>query len=846
MSTYQGPHVEVKQEFEINPGAVAVENLPSVSIATAYDVYVKESMGSSFGFKANTLEWPTNNKVVYNKSVAGQRNYDYYPAIAYANTPYGNIDLELTANENGFPVGSLVGSEVYDRTAFTIPGTEKIEGICQAIIPFYVKTSTVKIEANDLQTVVITNGSVVTARIRVGQKVFIKDTTWKEVGVVGVSPSDETRIRLSAPYTAAITAGTDIVIGAADGSTLRGIPDTIYDPMADFISAKVKVGDLLFISSRSITDSMDTPQIASVKSILDKNTLKFNTATPVGVDDLLSFKAFTAAPTNTINVTTYSVKRMLGFIQSYDFDDSSYPGVTISGVPGTGSKNNFTFLKTAGTIKKGDYIAVTNTHQEPTGATTNLHLYIVDTVETADDPLYWKVTVLTTDDLQTSDTNVDIANGNYLHAFWVRISTDITADFRAIRSEEHMVVKRITSLQDIATAWGSYDIHNDLAYMAFAQFSINGGRVLYGINVDSSASNLAAEYGEALEEMKMYDVYSHALGTTDAGVNALLPAYCDEQSDPYEGHERIATAVYDEKEAFLMGSDSFSVPIANHIITITGAFDPIVAGVTVGDLVEIYNASGTLLETATVTSTPTVVTEIHTDTELTTASGSIKVLCGRKDAQAILIHNLGFGNRRVTVAWPGWFYAQYNGNRILIPPYILSACVTGMDGGILVSQSFTNYNFTPPGLSNIELNTSSYFRKAQLDEIGSGGIDIMIQDARITNIIKSRHDLTSNMDAIEYRERSITKQADTCAKTIRSSVAPYAGRFNITDTLFVFLGKICSVVCNKLQKDGIIKKIAVTDISQDPVIIDKINFTVNATVFVAGNYYDITLYVKSR
>jgi hypothetical protein len=181
-----------------------------------------------------------------------------------------------------------------------------------------------------------------------------------------------------------------------------------------------------------------------------------------------------------------------------------------------------------------------------------------------------------------------------------------------------------------------------------------------------------------------------------------------------------------------------------------------------------------------------------------------------------------------------------------MPPYYIAAAICGMDGGKVVSQSFTNYSFTIPGLSNIELNTNTYFRKAQLDEIGGGGVDIMIQDSNITQSIKSRHDLTTNMDAVEYRERSIAKQADLSAKTIRNAVAPYVGKYNITPELIRFLGSVCTVVSSKLVKDGIIQKMSIISIKQDEVVVDKVNFLIEITVFVAGNYYDITLMVKSR
>jgi len=130
--------------------------------------------------------------------------------------------------------------------------------------------------------------------------------------------------------------------------------------------------------------------------------------------------------------------------------------------------------------------------------------------------------------------------------------------------------------------------------------------------------------------------------------------------------------------------------------------------------------------------------------------------------------------------------------------------------------------------------------------MGGGGVDVQIQDVRISQTIKSRHDLTGDMSAVELREWSITKQADVAAKTLRNATAPYIGKYNITNNLIKFLYKVCSVVCNKLLKDGILANISVKSIARDDVIVDKINFLVEATVFVAGNYYDITLYVKSR
>ena len=87
-----------------------------------------------------------------------------------------------------------------------------------------------------------------------------------------VAWDDETKIRLSSPYSAAITTGDGIVVGAADVSR-EDFPDTIYDPSADFVAKKVRVGDVVVLSSRSISGSLTTPLEATISSVVNKNTL---------------------------------------------------------------------------------------------------------------------------------------------------------------------------------------------------------------------------------------------------------------------------------------------------------------------------------------------------------------------------------------------------------------------------------------------------------------------------------------------------------------------------------------------------------------------------------------------
>jgi len=859
---YQGPNVQVRQQFVTSPGAVEIEDLPPTIVASAFDVYAKEKLGSAFGIADQTLPWSDEgtavNDVVHDETVLGQRALDFYPPTNFANSrAFGQIELDdLLTTEV-----TAAGVTITKDKQISIPGAEKASGNSKAIIPYYkliTGASEVNITAADDNVVTVVGGAIKSADIQIGQKVFVTSdggTSWTEVGVVGSLGNSETQVTLATSYSGAPFVGDGIVIGAATDTT-EDNPDSFYDPDADFVTLGVKPGDTIEFTSLALPGTTVTTSIKSVTSKL----LKFNTiAQPTGQIDynFHAYQTSTEAPGATIKVDSYDIKRYLGFSENRGFKllDSG-TGIPIDSIIGPTS---FTILDTFATKPLvGDLIAVTvgnvaaGTDERDTA---NLRVYKVTASSTAGG----SHTISTDEAIFQSGPAGEVAiadTTDFLHVWGPKIETDIVSDFRAIRTEEAGVIKRITSVDDIFTAFvrsGDETISpfNELAFMANIAFSLSGGKVMYAANVDASTGSLATEYTEALDELKLIDSYSHAFGTTDGGVNALMAPYVLAESDPYQGHEKIGILAYDQEDVFLMGLDTGSVSAAG-VVTLDGAFDPITAGVTIKDTIDVYSAAGVFEETLTVTETPTVSTTIQTgapvgDNAPYGAGHTFRIKSGRKNDQAIRIAALGeIDERRVSVVWPGWFWGVVDGNRIMLPPYYISAAVAGMDSGQIASQSFTNLFFSIPGVSSIELNTNHYFSKSDLDVIGAQGISLMKQTTSTSNSIASRHDLTTDMSAVQLRERSITKQADVAAKTIRDATSPYIGKYNITDQLLRFLGQVSSIVTTALVRDTILKNIRVVSIKRDEVIDDKINFVFEATAFIAGNFYDITLIVKTR
>jgi len=848
MGTYQGPHVEVTQKFQTNAPALALESLPSNVIATAYDVFKKEVLGEVFGIINKLIPWGVDN-VLFDESVSGKRAYDFYPVKIFGDTSFGDQALDdIVKDEDNVTIP-------IDQ-AFTIPRTEKTDS---GFLPYYRKITavagTVTILATDLKKVLITSGAVVSNRIKVGQKVFVfpDGGAWTYVGTVGALSSSENEITLAIPYSAEILDGVSIIIGADSVATID-LVNTLYDANANFEFARVTPGDILEFSSRALSGTDVSPIKVTVTSVF-KNRLVFNTAILAEgqIDyNILKYKpGFDDDPTpttlGTIDLSSYKVTRLLGFSQNYGLKLLN----TGAGVPVTKvSDSSFSYTQASGPkLSVGDYCAVTDKDETPAAdederAVDDLSIYkIINVIEDGTDYV-----VSVEGEIIRSVTPAPFETTDKIMAWHPKEISDIKADFRSIRTQELGVVKRISSVDDIVATYSkdpAIDIHNELAYMLQSVYARSGGKVCYSVHV-SSGTGLLTSYTDAMEALKMFDVYSTCFGTTDAGVNGIVGDYVDQQSAPYEAHERVAILTYDERDIYKMGSDSAESDAGT--LTISGAFNPITAGLTIGDNAEITDKDGLYLGSFNVIETPSVPTIIETDYdgEDLDAGASIVFMCGRKDAQAVRISSIKYGNRRIKVLWPSYFLGDVENETLTLPPYYIAAARCGMDGGIVASQSCTNFSLALPGISNIQLGTNFYFKKEQLDEIGGGGIDITIQDASISQTIKSRHDLTSNMDAIEYREWSITKQADVAAKTYRSAVNPYVGKYNITDDLLRFLSTVVNIATSVLIKQTIVKSAELDSVARDELVVDKINIVITITVFIAGNYFDITLNVKSK
>lgn len=117
------------------------------------------------------------------------------------------------------------------------------------------------------------------------------------------------------------------------------------------------------------------------------------------------------------------------------------------------------------------------------------------------------------------------------------------------------------------------------------------------------------------------------------------------------------------------------------------------------------------------------------------------------------------------------------------PGYYLAAAVAGRCGDTPGHQSLTRSSVS--GIS--KLGDLGLFSNSQLDTIAAGGTFIFTQ-ANQSAVPVIRHQLTTNMASIEFRELSFVRNFDYVSMILKGVLEQYIGKYNITPTNLSILG----------------------------------------------------------
>ena len=312
-----------------------------------------------------------------------------------------------------------------------------------------------------------------------------------------------------------------------------------------------------------------------------------------------------------------------------------------------------------------------------------------------------------------------------------------------------------------------------------------------GTRVIGVSEDTVAGYGQAMDLISNTDdVYSIVPLTRDTGVLAAFKVHAQQMSTPNEGKWRIVlgNSPLPTQKVRETGTGILETTEVLTVATIykpTGMF--LSNGVKAGQDLYLTKTDNTKLhvkitnvvsEDRVVFTKPEGFTPGDFDLDETPFE-IIHVFDKTAQAEEIKGISSAYNSARFVHVWPD--IAIIDGTQQ--PGYYLCAILAGMIGGLPSHHGFTRLSVG--GVSGVR-NSSDYFNQQQLDTIASGGTFIFVQN-NPSSPVYGRHQLTTDMSTIEFRELSFVKNFDYVSYMARRVLERFLGQYNITEDTLALL-----------------------------------------------------------
>ena len=222
-----------------------------------------------------------------------------------------------------------------------------------------------------------------------------------------------------------------------------------------------------------------------------------------------------------------------------------------------------------------------------------------------------------------------------------------------------------------------------------------------------------------------------------------------------------------------------------------------------------------------------------------------RILSKTQQAEALIAASTTFGSNRVWNIQPDIAGVMVNGVIKYLPGYYLACGLAGMVAGFPVQQGFTNIGVA--GISDLK-NSNFYFSRADLNNIAGAGTCLFVQDTQGA-IPYCRHELTTDMTVLEYREMLVVKNWDWLSYFYYDKTKGFIGSWNITtDTLNTVRRTIIAsselIKGQKLPRIGApLLDYTINSIGQDPYNKDTAIVKLGVKVVYPLNYLDIHIII---
>jgi hypothetical protein len=459
-------------------------------------------------------------------------------------------------------------------------------------------------------------------------------------------------------------------------------------------------------------------------------------------------------------------------------------------------------------------------------------------------------------DTSNTQTNGQVTiNANPELVYGKVMSADVYFAYKALRTDLSGTINTFENIDDVSGTLGVISDANPLALGIQLALANTTGRI-FGIGV---ATDDLAGHQAALALTESQRLYTLVPLTQDTSILAAYKAHVDQTSLPAAANWRIVltnTLIPLTQSIGQFSSGFVNSNGGNNAITLTGTDYTLTAsnatfisdGLVAGDNIQITASTpGTQVgahKVLTVVSNQQVIIEA-TATATAVSYYATRNLTKSQQATAVAATSTTFSDKRVIHIQPDIVGVTVNGVVTYLPGYYLCAAIGGMVSGFPVQMGFTNVGLA--GISDLK-HSNYYFSKADLNTMAEKGTFLIVQ-ATQGGIPYVRHQLTTDVSVLEFRELLVVKNWDFLSYYFYDKMAPFIGQWNITkETLNTIRQSLVAsaeqLLTRKLPKIGApLLSYNIRKLEQDANNKDNVNCELLISVVYPLNYLNLFLII---
>ena len=435
------------------------------------------------------------------------------------------------------------------------------------------------------------------------------------------------------------------------------------------------------------------------------------------------------------------------------------------------------------------------------------------------------------------------------------VSADVYIGYRALRTDLANRVLTINDANDLVGQLGESTDKNPLSLGIEIALANTTGR----IKAIAVTSNDLQGYLEALSTAEGERLYFLVPLTQDQSILSAFKAHVEQMSLPENAGWRVAivnTAMPLTQDIGQYSKDYVNSNEGNNTITISSGKYVLTSsnstfisdGISAGDLINITASTpssqvGAHKVLEVVSNQQLVISATATATAVSFYVS--RTLTRSQTAKAVAGVATTLNSKRVWLVQPDIVGVSVNGITKYLPGYYLCCGLAGMGAGFPVQQGFTNIGVA--GITDLK-HSNFYFSREDLGTMAEVGVCIFAQETQ-GSIPYCRHELTTDVSVLEYREMLVVKNWDFLSYFYRDKVKSFIGVWNITpDTINVVRQTL--VASSELAKSKKLPKIgppllgySITSLTQNSYNKDNLDCYMKIAVVYPLNYLNLHLVI---